>query len=1041
MVVEDSTLTRRSGTLQSSHYRSSSPPPETTRSLSRRPSTLRPTSILSTVYEKLNTRLLNGTVDVPLQKADDAEDDPPCAAELCVVWDCISSTDECNQWTKLGGIQLLTGILNTATTARIRECALGGLGNMACHTKAASAIMMSNTTVELICKSVATSSYPPVVLEGTRGLEALCKWCGSNSRDAAASLLKAIQDCKVVDRLVLIIADTSGVDSAVVLASTKCLKAIITLGVTSPSAAAVEVVSQCQDHIRILFETMSTWLKRNEEIGIIRALLHMLWMLIRNGTPVHQTDVDLLAGQLVSYVCVIVGDHEDLTEDQVSAVFSALMLLDIMLSSGTVPGRKSAETFKLAASSPALIAAVIDLVIPCFAGWRLLGLLVPHILTRNPQPDDPVVITITARIEDLVEVGVEVDPLRDFVKDEKDQAASVNTIVRRTLYILLGIVEQSGKPSKLLRQMLTKLWQEKQQQQSTMYGGPPTLGLPFPRPSPVISAPPSFNNAGPGPISTPIQPRQQPAVSNEKPEIVFIAKIPDGVADEWIERLCKICGPFRQWRRLKDSNDVARPCGFALFEGKEGPARALRVLGAGDGIELPSPLPSRPSRKLKVVVDQAMKKEYEDIIGDDSAAIQELPKMIAELEDSTIAAILDKADKAKNAEFLANAATYGNRNLLDDLKDEDINPEHREMIRSEIRSFRTNAAIRDLAKEENKLKEEFDRRARDERDRERERERVKLRGVAGATGAPERVPVGGSSSTNSTSNSRDVQIRERGSMIVDEEDEEEELKREERRKRDMELAFKERERRWEAREEHTGRQRADQYARDELWLSQRQKDRANAEVYFRDYDDEVAENELFYVNREKWFARRTSFRTREQEQDARDRRIAQQEAERKQAVQQQASSSARSAGGATEHGRQMSVDLDDEAETAAADAPVVIGRIMTKDERNAAKKDLIESLPVDKEGLFGWKVQWHLLDEHMIREKFNPWVTKRLEELMGGHANDLIASIIAALAKHTSPQKQVEDLALPLDDDAELFVMKLWRLLVFETESRAAGLS
>ena len=80
---------------------------------------------------------------------------------------------------------------------------------------------------------------------------------------------------------------------------------------------------------------------------------------------------------------------------------------------------------------------------------------------------------------------------------------------------------------------------------------------------------------------------------------------------------------------------------------------------------------------------------------------------MAELADSTISALLDKTDKTRTAEFLANAANYGNRNVLDDLKDEEIPPELRDMIRSEIRSFRTNAAIRDLAKEESSFPSSF----------------------------------------------------------------------------------------------------------------------------------------------------------------------------------------------------------------------------------------------------------------------------------------------------------------------------------------------
>ncbi|TPX38685.1 hypothetical protein SeMB42_g06597 [Synchytrium endobioticum] len=602
---------------------------------------------------------------------------------------------------------------------------------------------------------------------------------------------------------------------------------------------------------------------------------------------------------------------------------------------------------------------------------------------------------------------------------------------------------------------------------------PPLLAMPGGRA--VISAAPVLANPGPvsaAPVSsttTAITPTSASAPQNptstfqssftEKPTIVFIGKIPDGVHDEWIEKLLRTCGPLQKWKRLKDASEDSRPCGFALFEGKEGAARALRVLAVDDGLELPSPLPSRPSRKLKVTVDSSIKKKLEETPGDDMTIREELPKLVAELADSTVAALMNKTDKTKNAEFLANAVNYGNRNVLDDLKDDELPAEQREMIRSEIRSFRTNAAIRDKAREESKFREEFERRAREERERDRERERNKMRGIANSSGG-----VGGPNDRRAS----DIRVQERGSwtpfsnnagvpMIVDEEDEEAEARKEEIRKKDEEMAFKERERRWEAREEHKERERAEEKARDEQWLAKRQQERIDIERFLREYDDEEAarNGEDFYINRERWFQRRANFRLREQDQDARDRRLAQQEAERlkKQAAMQSSNGSTPTSSNRPRFAsngdlvasdrprREMSVDLEDEAGDAADAAPVVIGRIMTREERNAAKKDLIESLPVDKEGLFGWKIKWNMVDQDMIKDKFKPWVTKKMAELTGEEPQDLISSIVTSIPKQVPAARMLDDLTLPLDDEAELFVIKLWRVLIFETESRAAGLS
>ena len=39
------------------------------------------------------------------------------------------------------------------------------------------------------------------------------------------------------------------------------------------------------------------------------------------------------------------------------------------------------------------------------------------------------------------------------------------------------------------------------------------------------------------------------------------------------------------------------------------------------------------------------------------------------------------------------------------------------------------------------------------------------------------------------------------------------------------------------------------------------------------------------------------------------------------------------------------------------------------------------------------------------------------------------------------PDKILDDVKVILDDEAELFVKKMWRLIVYETESKRLGLS
>ena len=41
----------------------------------------------------------------------------------------------------------------------------------------------------------------------------------------------------------------------------------------------------------------------------------------------------------------------------------------------------------------------------------------------------------------------------------------------------------------------------------------------------------------------------------------------------------------------------------------------------------------------------------------------------------------------------------------------------------------------------------------------------------------------------------------------------------------------------------------------------------------------------------------------------------------------------------------------------------------------------------------------------------------------------------------SSPEKILEDMAMVLDDEADVFVVKMWRLLIYETETKKEGLN
>jgi RNA-binding protein 25 len=69
-----------------------------------------------------------------------------------------------------------------------------------------------------------------------------------------------------------------------------------------------------------------------------------------------------------------------------------------------------------------------------------------------------------------------------------------------------------------------------------------------------------------------------------------------------------------------------------------------------------------------------------------------------------------------------------------------------------------------------------------------------------------------------------------------------------------------------------------------------------------------------------------------------------------------------------------------------------------------------------------------------------PWVTKKIAEYLGEEEKTLTDFIMTKVAQHCSPTDLLGQLQLVLDEEAEVFVMKLWRLLIFELlRLQAAG--
>ncbi|KAI0508790.1 hypothetical protein F5B22DRAFT_619622 [Xylaria bambusicola] len=138
-------------------------------------------------------------------------------------------------------------------------------------------------------------------------------------------------------------------------------------------------------------------------------------------------------------------------------------------------------------------------------------------------------------------------------------------------------------------------------------------------------------------------------------------------------------------------------------------------------------------------------------------------------------------------------------------------------------------------------------------------------------------------------------------------------------------------------------------------------------------------------------------------------------------------------------------DEDEDATTRRQLVPIkfepTAAAAMSDEERDQAVRALAQEIPNEKEGLWEWDVKWDYLDESVIREKLRPFVEKKLVEYLGVQEQLLIEVVEEHLRKHGQPGELVEELAEALDDEAEALVKKLWRMVIFFTESEKRGLS
>jgi len=114
---------------------------------------------------------------------------------------------------------------------------------------------------------------------------------------------------------------------------------------------------------------------------------------------------------------------------------------------------------------------------------------------------------------------------------------------------------------------------------------------------------------------------------------------------------------------------------------------------------------------------------------------------------------------------------------------------------------------------------------------------------------------------------------------------------------------------------------------------------------------------------------------------------------------------------------------------------------LTEEERKQIIKKLIESIPTNKEALFKYQVEWNQLNDELIGKAIKPWVSKQIRGYLGNDKPSLVDLICDKVAARIKPTELLDDLTMFLKKDTEIFMIKFWRLIIYQAEAKRVGLS
>lgn len=460
----------------------------------------------------------------------------------------------------------------------------------------------------------------------------------------------------------------------------------------------------------------------------------------------------------------------------------------------------------------------------------------------------------------------------------------------------------------------------------------------------------------------------------------FVGNIADGITDELLGNMFSACGEVKKWKRVLDVAGTPKTFGFLEFASAEGLLRLLRLL----------PNILLMGKTLNIKVDEQTKEylgKFEQAVQTYEATHKDSPNLSMTLEDDL------KALEEINLLLKQRNLTSGMQFIEDKVRELTSGPKEKEQIVVEMPAPQ----------------------APTKQTKERE-QRASLTGWETS-------------------------------------------------------GYREREKRWEKREEEMERIRHEQELRENERIERDKKEKERILENLRTFDDSAyfllalehlsvkdrsIERKLaslnvsqFYMERSLWRERRRRELQKQLEYDGRE---AQREAEREDATSR-VDRVLGSASGETLGKRSQFPDVPrfgskrqrvplvtveyDYAELISAGYDPESAKEKLQSLKKEKIKKLVERIPIDRDALFKWDLDWDLVDIN----KAMAWIDRNLDNVPGiTDKGILMTRLERKLLNQSDPTEIVQSLELH-KDDAELFAMRLWRYLVYESEARAYNLN